>query len=315
MSRLAVAILLTLVAGTLGVAVTQQQGSVAGRPDITVATDQNVTWGQVTLPVEIVSEGLLFQAGPEAFEERVTTARGVQVRLARNRFSDALAESVTVTDGTIRAGSLPSGARETFAFGLDLDTDLPPGRYQLPVILSYNFTALVQYETVTDPTYSERTRRELRQITLVVEDRPNLVIDTPPNQAVASGRSGSYRVVVRNTGTETARDVGVRLQTVGTTVTFGGRHGDGDGVGIFVASIPPGESVTVRTVVTASPRARPQRYLVIARVDYSLPDGEEPDPVERRLGINVTASPTVSDKSLIGSERLDYRRVISASPS
>ena len=276
----------------MGVGLTQQ-GSVAGRPDVTVTTDEAVSWGRVVLPVRVTTEGILVKPGPERFERRVTTARGVEIRLARNRIDDTLAESLTVLDGRITAGSLASGTRETFAFELRLDTDLPPGEYQLPVVVSYNFTSFVEYEAITEPSYTDRTRRELQTVTLVVADRPNLVVETPPDQQLRQGRTGTYRVTVRNTGTRTARNVAVRL----TTPTSGLRFGDdrGSRLAAFVQSIPPGESVTVTTVVTASPRLPPQQYLVTARVDYGLATADRTTTVRQRLGLNVTASSPPSD--------------------
>lgn len=293
MSRLSVAVLVALVVGAGGLAVTQQEGSVAGRPDLTVATDERVTWGSVTLPVRVTAEGLVTQPGPERFERRVTTARGVRIRLATERFDDTLADSVTVVDDTIRAGSVSNGARETFAFELRIDTDLPPGRYRLPVIVSYNFTSFVGYEAIDEPTYNDRSVRQLRELTIVVVDRPNVVVEAR-DQELPRGTTGTYEVTIRNTGTEPARNVAVRLRGVGSTVTFVGGSGD-NRVGFFVDSIPPGESVTITTLVRAPSNTLSQRTLVTATVGYARPDADGRETVRRRLGINVTRQPPRDD--------------------
>lgn len=270
----ALAVLLSCLAATPAVA-QDGEGVVVGRPDLVLyAGDAVVEPGNVTtLDVYVANSGDVDMGGPPEFEARVTTARNVRFRVATERLNESLANAVEIRRGSAVAGTVPPGVSGPYPITLAAAERLPPGTYTLPIEVTYDYTNLVSFSPFDGPVYSDRTRTELREVTVTVPDGPRFRVRTPPGQRVAPGEYATYRIALTNVGTEPARNLGVALTTDNGSLFFGPPYERAGRIELYVPRLAPGETRVLAVTVGASEFAAPGSYLVEAEVTYDDPLG------------------------------------------
>lgn len=271
--------------------------SVAGRPDLTLrlAADEIEPGSEATLSVSVSNTGIVLREGSPEYEARVTTAREVRIAVATDRLSEPLADAIRVETPDVPVGTVPVGESDPVEIRLSVAAGLAPGTYELPVRVSYSYTALVRVEAGRDPEFVERTRSEIRTLSLTVPSRPRPVVTVAPNQSVTPGETATYSFLVRNNGSRAATAVGVTLQTDNVSALFGSGTTTGPQIGLYVASLAPGESVPRNVTVTVPPTTTPGAYLVRATVNYRDEFGVERTVDGLRVPIVVAATPTGND--------------------
>jgi hypothetical protein len=119
--------------------------SVRGSPDLSVSVaDNTFTPGSnAQLRITVTNEGDVDagSARNPSLHEAVTTARGVDVRLAAE---DA---PVEVTTRSRSLGRLPRGGAAPLSYGLAVDEDAEPGTYTLEAIVEYRYTSWISEDT------------------------------------------------------------------------------------------------------------------------------------------------------------------------
>ncbi|WP_227132787.1 COG1361 S-layer family protein [Halorubellus salinus] len=293
-----------LAASTGGVSQVEppDEGTVLGSPSLSVAAqDNSFEWGdRRDLAVTIANAGDLVRGGPERFEDRVTTARSVEVSVATDRLPPALAGRLQVESGRVLLGELPEGGARTVNLSVGVSQSIPPGTYQLPVRISYEYTSFVRYGP-NEPQYNDADREVVERVTIVVVDRPRLSLSAVQSTDVEPGTTGTFRFTVANTGTRVARDVGLTLATDGTAVGFGAESIRRSTVGVFVGDLEPGESATVTVTASAAEATAPGTYLVETTARYTTGGGFQRVQTDLRSGLRVVdPNATTLDERLPG---------------
>lgn len=266
---------LILVAAAVGPAVAATEGS----PKLSVhLPDNRVVAGEETsLDLFILNKRNISDGGPAPDERAVTTARNVTVTASSG------GAPITVNTATQPIGNVPEGRVGPVKFAISVDEDAAPGRYQVPVEISYNYTSSIDSNS-RDRGYVTETIE--RQVTLIVEARARFAVVEASTTAF-SGETGDLEVTLENVGTETATDARVSLQSEDPALTFGGTAS----AKTFVGNWEPGQrkTVTVSSRFAANTR---RSYAVGATVTFEDSDGvpRSSDPLQ--FGVTPVPGPS-----------------------
>ena len=290
MNDLAAAGIAMLVVLSGGAAQVADSGTVVGRPQLTLLTTaEELTWGsEQTIDLFVANDPVLVRGGPERFEERVTTARNVTLRVRDAELSDELAAAVDVSARTRPLGDVPRGSTGPIAFELAVGSTLDPGTYEIPVSLTFEYTSTVQYDAAEAPEYTERTRTTIDSIQFTIPDRPRFELDYDESQAVAQGESGVLSLGIRNAGNATATDLAVTVAVDNASLFVGSEGRGSSATSFYVPSLEPGDNRTVRVTVGAYGATTPGVYLGRVEIRYRDELGLDHRTRPIRFGINVT---------------------------
>ncbi|WP_276260161.1 COG1361 S-layer family protein [Haloglomus litoreum] len=266
----------------------QTDGTVLGSPSLSVsAADNRLGAGEErSLEVTVANAGTLVQGGPAQFEDRVTTARSVRIEVARDRLQAPLARGLHVDTGTVLLGEIPGATTRAVDLSLGVRRSVPPGTYQLPLRISYEYTSFVRYGEGA-PEYNDAERTVVLRVPVVVEERPRLELTSTGSDPITPGNTGRYRFTVTNTGSERATDVGLRIRADNVAVHLGGRASAGETTGVFVGDLDPGASRTVAVTLGAYESTAPGTYLLEMAAIYRTPGGFERRDDSLRAGVRV----------------------------
>jgi hypothetical protein len=258
-------VVVAVVAATGVVAGQSSSGTVIGRPDVEVftSTTEVEPGARTDLDLVLSNDGRLSRGGPAEYENRVTTARGVSVEVERG---DTPFE---VNTGRVAVGDVPRGTTTADPVSITVPESVEPGRYRIPVTVSYAYTVSVEYSAVGSPTYNDLTREETQYVTLRVRDQAQFeVVDTETTTQV--GDSGTLAVELRNHGTRTASAASVVLSSSTDELTFGSESTSSTG---YVGTWKPGTNETVEYTVDVADDAALRNYSLSATVEYEDTDG------------------------------------------
>ena len=261
-----VALVVVSAVAATGIAAGQSSsGTVIGRPnlDLYTSTSEVDPGTETELDLVLSNDGALSRGGPAEYETRVTTARGTSIHVADG---DTPFE---INTGRVAVGEVPRGTTAVDPVSITVPEDVDPGRYRIPVTVSYSHTLSVEYDSVGAPTYNDITREETQHITVRVSDGPRFELRDSETTAQI-GDTGSLSVEVENTGTRTARDASVVLSSGTDELTFGSGSGSSTG---YVGAWEPGTNETVDYTVSFADDAALRNYSLTARVEYEDTDG------------------------------------------
>jgi hypothetical protein len=253
------------VAATGIVAGQSSSGTVIGRPDVEVytSTSEVEPGTEVDLNLVVSNDGRLSRGGPAQYEDRVTTARGVALEVETG---DSPFE---INTGRVAVGDAPRGTTAVDPISITVPENVAPGRYRIPVTLSYSYTVSVEYDAVGSPEYNDLTREETRYVTLRVRDQAQFdVVETATTTQI--GDTGTVSVTLANEGTRTARDARVVLSSGTDELTFGSGSARSTG---YVGVWEPGATATVEYTVAFDDDAAFRNYSLSATVEYEDTDG------------------------------------------
>lgn len=258
--------------------------AVVGSPsiDATLQTDSVNPGQDTTLSVTIVNNGSVEQGSVQnpALTQRVTTARGVQVVVDRD---DEV--PLSVRTGTMSVGSLPEGGAAPLEIPVSVDDGADPGRYRLPIDVSYTHTAEIEDDGTEE---TENVTRTL-YVPLRIDEAPRFrVRDVSTTLRVAS--SETVAVTVENVGSATAYETVLTLQSANPDVGFGGSPS----ATRFVGEWPAGETRTVEFEVAATEAATAQEYPLDLSAAFEDEDGVPGQSDTRRLSIRPSPEGTFS---------------------
>lgn len=262
---LVVLVVLATVAAT-GVVIGQSSsGTVIGRPTIDVysSTTEVEPGTRTDLDLVISNDGRLSRGGPAEHETRVTTARGVTVQV------DDGDTPFEVNTGRVAVGEVPRGTTPVDPISITVPENVDPGRYRIPVTVSYSYTISVEYNTVGSPEYNDLTRETTQYVTLRVRDQARFdVVDSETTAQI--GDTGTVAVTLRNDGTRPARDASVVLSSGTDELAFGTGSTSSTA---YVGDWQPGENATVEYTVSVTEDAALRNYSLSATVEYDDTDG------------------------------------------
>lgn len=262
---LATLVVLAAVAAT-GIAAGQSSsGTVIGRPaiDVYTSTSEVEPGTQVDLDLVLSNDGRLSRGGPAEHESRVTTARGVSVDVADG---DTPFE---INTGRVAVGEVPRGTTAVDPISITVPENVDPGRYRIPVTVSYSYTVSVEYDSVGSPQYNDLTKETTEYVTVRVRDQAQFdVVDTAATTQI--GDTGTVSVTLENDGTRPARDASVVLSSPTDELTFGSGSASSTG---YVGTWEPGTNATVEYTVSFDDDAALRNYSLSATVEYEDTDG------------------------------------------
>ncbi len=286
--RDAAAIALVLVAATTGAGVAHAQ--TVGQPSLTVvATDDRFTWGEEReLTLVVANDGRVVAGGAPALRSQVTTARNVELSVARSRLPAALNRSVSFSRNRLVLGNVPSGDAARATLNVSVGEGLEQGVYRIPLVLSYEYSTLAR-ESGDGVETNERERERLVQVPIRVADRPRITLSAVEGQSIGPGETARYRVTVANEGTELASQVAVTLRTDGVTARFGSPNHAGSQTWLYFDTLAPGERQRRSVTVTVPPATAPGPYFVAGTARYRRPGGFDERSDTLGFGIRVSA--------------------------
>jgi hypothetical protein len=314
LSRLAIACVVVL--GALGGGVTaatgqQTSGTVVGSPELELysSTTEYEPGRRAELRLTLSNEGDLVRGGPAAYEDRVTTARGVAVEVQDGNVP------IEVNSGPVAVGTVPTGTSPVPPVGITVPADTPSGTYRVPVEVSYQYTTTVQYGPYEDE-YNDFSREERMYVTIRVRDQARFaVVDV--ESAAQVGDTSELRATVENTGTETAHDADVTLTSPSDEIAFGSGSARSTG---YVGEWEPGARHTLNYTVALSDEAALRGYAFRATVGYEDDDGIARRSRNLSVGVRPAAEQTFAlrdaNASLrVGDEGTFEGRVVNRGPS
>ncbi|WP_123538818.1 COG1361 S-layer family protein [Halosimplex salinum] len=254
---------------------------ITGNPGIDVSVpDTDFRPGeQTSLQVVVLNDGNVTNgslSNPQ-LEERVTTARAMRVSVGDDH--DA---PLTVKTSERAIARLPDGGSAPVEFRVDVDQDAQPGTYDVPINVSYNYTQSVDPETSE---YNTTTATRNFTVDVTIEESAQFQVREVDSTA-RIGATGTVDVTLENTGTATARNASVVLESQNADLTFGQSASSTRYVG---GAWEPGERRTISYRVSAAASASEQRYAFAATVNY---DDEDDTPMQSRaITLGVTPEP------------------------
>jgi hypothetical protein len=269
------------------------EGVVVGRPQLTLfAPDNRVTGGgEIALEVFVTNNGQITRGGPAQYEERVKTARNVQISVRTDDLPEDLADNVEVLTGTVPGGTIPEGTAGPFVVRLEFDDDTPPGRYDLPLTLEYDYTRNVRYSDFREPVYADSSETDRVSLPIVVRNRSRFAVNTSGG-VINAGDTATRSFTVENVGTQAATDASLVLASQEGQLYFGGPDARTATTSVALGRLDAGESTTVSVDVGAPATLSPGSYPITASIDYRTAAGVREQSTELTLQTPVGAEQT-----------------------
>ncbi|MFB6302359.1 MAG: NEW3 domain-containing protein [Haloferacaceae archaeon] len=270
---------------------------VVGSPEVSVASPTGPVQAseRTTLRVVVTNAGTVedgAQNKPD-YEQQVTTARNVRVRIDESR----LASGIDVKTGTVSFGRLPSPASEPVDFALEVG-NVSPGRYRVPVVVEYGYIRSINYDRFEQPEFTDTTETVRTSVVLVVEDRPQFAVVSEGANRLFAGDTGTLAFTVKNTGTRTARRASVRLSTGSPGLFFGPKSAPQESSSLYVDALEPGETRRLTAKVGASGDAAPGTYPITASISFRNQNGVLQTADTIRTGVTVRPERTFEVRDL-----------------
>jgi hypothetical protein len=270
---------------------------VVGSPDVSVTSPTGPVQAseRTTLRVVVANDGTVedgTQDRPD-YENQVTTARNVRVRIDESR----LASGIDVRTGTVSIGRLPSPESAPLDFDLEVG-NVSPGRYRIPIVVEYGHIRAINYDRFEQPEFSDTTETVRTSVVLVVEDRPQFEVVSEGANRLFAGDTGTLAFTIENTGTRTARRASVQLATGSPGLFFGPPASPQQSSSLYVDALEPGETRRLTAQIGASSDVSPGDYPITATVAYRNQNDvvQTADPI--RTGVTVRPERTFELREL-----------------
>lgn len=240
---------------------------VEGEPNLsaTAPNNQVVAGEEVEFTVLLQNEGEISESSQPSLNSQVTTAKAVTAELRTNAGFGNQDPPISVDTGKQAVGSIPDGQSIPVTFSITVDEDAQPGKYKVPVRVTYAYTESINPETGD---YDEEGESRTFNVNLNVIDSANFEIESVSSD-LAVGDSGPVSVDITNTGTEAASDASVQVASQNGELTFS----EANSASNYVGSWEPGETRTLTYDATVAPGATPRNYALTATVNYEDSEG------------------------------------------
>jgi len=266
---------------------------VVGNPELShsVADDTFQPNQRVELRVTTTTDGRILEGGAAQFERQVRTARSVRMRVLEGR----LDAPIDVKSGTASVGSIGPGGVGEFGFTLEIG-DAEPGTYTVPVQVRYRYARAVTFEsTARGPEQIEYQWVDVERtvnLRIRIEERARFDVVSEGTNELFAGDTGNLSFTVENTGTATARNASVRLESQAAGLYFGSQSNPQPTTAAFLRSLDPGERRQVSIRVGATESLAPGEYPVDAVVSYRNGNdiGEQSDTLTTGVSVRPARS-------------------------
>lgn len=178
--------------------------------------------------------------------------------------------TVDVGDASVALGTLEPGDTATVTFDVSVSEAASAGPRQFDVLVSYRDDA------------GERRQLDPLEIRVAIgEEQPTFAVE-PADASLRAGSSGTLRVTITNRESQRLSDVSVKL--------YANDPISADDDEAFVASLKPGESVTLVFGVSVAGDALEKSYPVKFDVRYDDADGDTHVSDTYQVPVQVTSS-------------------------
>ncbi|MFB6114067.1 MAG: COG1361 S-layer family protein [Halodesulfurarchaeum sp.] len=279
-------LVLLIVVGASAPVLAQESGEVIGRPGLSVtAADNHFSPGQrAVLNVTVSNDGLLIRGGPVKYEERVTTARNVVLEIRSSELRERYGDAIQVDTGPVALGNVPPGAVGPISFSLEIGDSIDPGRYEIPVRLSYQYTNFVEYSSTEATEYRDVNRWVRKDVTIVIEDQPRFVVRSVDSDVFVDD-AGTMTVSMTNVGTRKALNARVTVRSGNPSVTVDGSQA----ATMFLDSWSTGETKNVTVPVRTAPGIVPREYSLSVQTTYETTNGLTARGETRTVGLSPSS--------------------------
>ena len=273
-----VVLVVSSIVAPVAIAQTTGEGQVIGWPQlsVTTSTSQFTPGGEQALTLEVLNDPDLRQAGPERYEQRVTTARAVTIDIDDSGLPfDIRPDSVTV-------GDVPPGKTNAPPVTVTVPESASPGSYVVPVEITHSYTRLISYDG-DDVSYADGRRTVTDDVTVRVDSRPRFVV-VGTQSDLQVGDTGRVTVTFENVGTETARDARVslssssanaRIATSGEGQTTTPTERGPSTTAVYLGTWRPGETRSATFTAAVDGNVDVESLAFQASVQYEDADGVE----------------------------------------
>ncbi|MGC8586849.1 MAG: CARDB domain-containing protein [Candidatus Micrarchaeia archaeon] len=226
--------------------------------------------GIPNVSVTATSEGEVIPGSPFSLALAIQNTGGGE---AKNLSINFQSTSNFALEGSSKfvIGKLPGGASAQAAVSYYASQLLPPGTYDIPVVVGYTSSSGTRYNSTF-----------MLPISVVI-NQPDIVVvpSAALPQQLYQGYNQSLELLVENIGTGTAKNVSVSLSALnGTTIESSVNR-------FFISSIIPGESVPETVLVSTS---NPNTATILASIGYL--SGDYQNSYSKSSEINLNVAPT-----------------------
>jgi hypothetical protein len=272
----------------------------SGNPNLsgTINGAQLAPGDESELTVVLQNSGEVERSDNPQFNAEVTTARSVKATLQPQ---DA---PITVESGTQSAGTIPNGGQVQVPFAVTVDEDAAPGTYEMQVKVRYSYTEEVdaqQFTTDGQPSYDYETdtRTETLSVRVSIEEHARFQVVNASTD-VPVGDSGPVTLAIENTGSETARNANVVLESSNADLTFS----KSPSASAFVDRWEPGETKNVTVEGTFAEGAAVRNYALGATVNYKNANGAARQSDRLNFGVTPQDEQTFAVENLTSTLRV-----------
>ncbi|MDR5656684.1 NEW3 domain-containing protein [Halodesulfurarchaeum sp. HSR-GB] len=234
-------------------------GTAQGEPDLDVHLPQDTVMPgeRSQIDLQISNDGEM-EWGTAEYHEIVTSARNVRV--------ETEAEGpLEVQGGEMAVGTITTNEPRDVPLTLKVPEGTEPGTYEIDVDLEYSYTDILW---IGSTRVDEDTEQVTRTVEVEVDDAPRFSIENATTD-VRIGDQGSMAVTLANTGSQTAEDIRLALESASGKFLFGQAQADTS----RVETLEPGENATLGYDVTVPPGASLREFSLAGTVQYTDPDG------------------------------------------
>ena len=202
---------------------------------------------------------------------------------------------VTVKSDPRMIGEIPGGSTAEMPFIIRINSDAPPGQYNLPVQVGYTYLYFVEQIGNDDAIYHYRTSNETMELPLTIRAEVHPVVIEVIPEDLYSGGEGYVTLKIENTGYLEGQDTVAKISRSGSSPVIPMTSS------VYIGDFPPGAIADCRYKVKISGGAGAQSYPLDLVVTYLDQDKDTVNadvvsagvPVKGKIEFTVVSPPAV----------------------
>ena len=234
-------------------------GTAQGEPDLDVHLPQDTVLPGERSQIDIqLSNNGKMDWGSANYQEIVTSARNVRVEMEAEG-------PLEVQGGEMAIGTVTTNKPRNVPLTLKVPVGTDPGTYDIDIDIKYLYTDTLWLGSTR---VDEDTESISKSVEVEVDNAPRFSIENATTD-VRIGDRDTMAVTLENTGSQTAEDVRLSLESSSAKFLFGQSKADTS----RVSTLEPGSNTTLKYDVTVPPEASLREFSLSGTVQYTDPDG------------------------------------------